>query len=159
MDPPPLQDNLFALPQITTTSDDYYTPAWIFDRLGLRFDLDPCSPPGGPHHVPADRYYTQEDNGLTAPWSGLVWMNPPFSKATPWVTRWTHHAEGVALLPLAKSLWFNNLWDNPAVSLTILPPSLKFISAANNGSVFTPCCLAAMGRQAVAAIGNFGNVR
>lgn len=26
---------------------EWYTPPAIFDRLGLRFDLDPCSPPGG----------------------------------------------------------------------------------------------------------------
>lgn len=34
-------------------SDEWYTPAWVFDALGERFDLDPCSP-GATHWVPAD---------------------------------------------------------------------------------------------------------
>ena len=28
-------------------SVDWYTPAWIFERIGLQFDLDPCQPTGG----------------------------------------------------------------------------------------------------------------
>ena len=28
-------------------SVDWYTPSWIFDRIGLQFDLDPCQPTGG----------------------------------------------------------------------------------------------------------------
>jgi len=29
------------------TSDDYYTPPFIFEGLGLRFEMDVCSPPNG----------------------------------------------------------------------------------------------------------------
>jgi hypothetical protein len=35
-------------------SDDWFTPPEIFAALGLRFDLDPCSP-GPDHWVPAAR--------------------------------------------------------------------------------------------------------
>jgi len=58
-------------------SSDWYTPPEIFDTLGLVFDLDPCSP-GPEHWVPARRVYTKADDGLTQPWEGLVFMNPPF---------------------------------------------------------------------------------
>src|SRR5690606_35780948 len=51
-------------------SDDYYTPAWLFDALGLTFDLDVASPPGGVEWVPAARFYTVEDDGLSQPWTG-----------------------------------------------------------------------------------------
>jgi hypothetical protein len=42
-----VQQQLIAVPQQLAGSDDYYTPRWVFDALGLRFDLDVAAPPGG----------------------------------------------------------------------------------------------------------------
>lgn len=81
-------------------SDDWYTPPEIFAALGLRFDLDPCSPGPG-HWVPADRIYTKADDGLSKPWAGLVFMNPPFGGRNghvPWLTRFLDHGNGVAIV-------------------------------------------------------------
>lgn len=91
--------SLFALPSdaYAVTSDDCYTPRWVFDAMGLEFDLDVAAPLGGPWHVPAARYYTAEDDGLTAPWDGLVWCNPPYSKYRPWAERWARHDRGVLM--------------------------------------------------------------
>jgi len=36
---------LFGQPQDQKTSDDYYTPKWIFEALNLRFDIDVAAPP------------------------------------------------------------------------------------------------------------------
>jgi len=69
----------------------------VFDAMALRFDLDVAAPPGGPWHVPAARWYTAEDDGLTQPWEGLVWCNPPFSRPAPWAKRWASHPRGVLL--------------------------------------------------------------
>lgn len=88
---------------IKVTSDDCYTPRWVFDAMGLAFDLDVAAPPGGPWHVPAARYYTAEDDGLAQPWDGLVWCNPPYSSITPWVHRWASHPRGVLLSMLAPA--------------------------------------------------------
>lgn len=90
---------LFDLPSdaIVVTSDDCYTPRWVFDAMGLRFDLDVAAPLGGPRHVPATAYYTAEEDGLTAPWAGLVWCNPPYSKFRPWAERWAQHPTGVLM--------------------------------------------------------------
>lgn len=90
---------LFTLPSdaFKTTSDDCYTPRWVFDAMGLHFDLDVASPPGGPWHVPCDRYYTAADDGLVQPWDGLVWCNPPYSNYLPWATRWAYHDQGVLM--------------------------------------------------------------
>ena len=94
-----MTEHLFALPSdsIAVTSDDCYTPRWVFDAMGLRFDLDVAAPPGGPWHVPCDRYYTAEDDGLTQPWEGLVWCNPPFSAFKPWGVRSSTCQRGVLL--------------------------------------------------------------
>jgi hypothetical protein len=100
-------DHLFALPSdsIAVTSDDCYTPRWVFDAMGLEFDLDVAAPPGGPWHVPADRYYTAEDDGLTQPWDGLAWCNPPYSNLRPWVDRWAAHDRGVLLATYAPEMY------------------------------------------------------
>jgi hypothetical protein len=53
-------------------SDEWYTPAILFNQLGLEFDLDVASAFNSPTHVPADRRYTINDDGLTQPWIGRV---------------------------------------------------------------------------------------
>lgn len=73
----PRQSVLFGSPQTEKTADDYYTPPHVFDALALRFELDVAAPPGGVPWVPAERYYTKEDDGLAQPWAGRVWMNLP----------------------------------------------------------------------------------
>lgn len=96
---------LFALPSdaCKITSDDCYTPRWVFAAMNLAFDLDVASPPGGPWHVPCDRYYTAEDDGLAQPWPGLVWCNPPYSKFAPWADRFAAHQTGIALMGFVQS--------------------------------------------------------
>ena len=91
---------LFSLPSdtIARTSDDCYTPRWVFDAMGLDFDLDVAAPPGGPWHVPCERFYTIEDDGLASPWDGLIWCNPPYSNFTPWADKFAAHMGGGALM-------------------------------------------------------------
>lgn len=89
---------LFDLDGPEITSDDWYSPAWLFLGMGLSFDLDVAAPVGGPLHVPADRWLTIADDGLTAPWEGLVWCNPPYSEPGPWCQRWAAHPAGGCLL-------------------------------------------------------------
>ena len=99
-----MTEHLFALPSdsIAVTSDDCYTPRWVFDAMGLHFDLDVAAPPGGPWHVPCDRYYTAEDDGLTQPWEGLVWCNPPYSSFGTWADRFAAH-DHMALMGFIQS--------------------------------------------------------
>lgn len=100
---------LFTLPsdQFKVTSDDCYTPRWVFDAMGLQFDLDVAAPKGGPWHVPAARYYTAEDDGLAQPWEGLIWCNPPYSNFWPWSEKWAAHMGGGVLMGivLPETAW------------------------------------------------------
>ena len=150
------QPQLFPTPQTERTSDDYWTPKWIFDAIGLTFDLDVACPPEGPAHTPCLRYYTQADDGLTQPWHGTVWMNPPFSASGLWVQKWLHHANGICLTVMSKSKWYDKLW-NGAHGCIALPPTLKFDNPhGTNGSIFIPCALWALGNKATTALANSG---
>ena len=150
----PRQQQLLAVPQTIETSDDYYTPKHIFDALALKFDLDVCAPPGGVPWLPADRYYTVEDNGLAQPWSGRVWMNPPYSQATVWVRRFMEHAHGIALMCHAKSAWHPLLWAD-ADACAVPYVYFDFVG----GSIASPVWFAAYGDECVDAIGRVGVVR
>ncbi|MBN9356206.1 MAG: adenine methyltransferase [Herbaspirillum huttiense] len=93
----------------TAKSVEWYTPAWVFQRLDIEFDLDPSSP----HDmtldwIPATKRYTVFDDGLSKPWYGRVWLNPPYSKWTQqWMRRMTAHANGIALVfSRTDAAWF-----------------------------------------------------
>ena len=72
-------------------SDEWYSPAWLIERcqefLGP-IDLDPAAAPSD-NPVSATRFYTIKADGLSLdnPWAGTVYLNPPFSKLKPFVTR------------------------------------------------------------------------
>jgi hypothetical protein len=79
-------------------SVEWYTPSSLFDRLRLRFDLDPASPNPPVPWVPAERFYSVE--GELLPWEGRVWLNPPYGpKVIPFVERMIEHDHGLLLLP------------------------------------------------------------
>lgn len=100
---------LFAAPVQSRETDERYTPQWIFDGLGLTFDLDPASPEGGGDCVPALAKFTKADDGLSRPWHGRVWLNPPFSESTAWADRFRDHGNGVFLGPVANGRWWVDL--------------------------------------------------
>ena len=145
---------LFDMPQTTRTSDDYWTPKWLFDALGLVFDIDVACPPEGPAHTPCKRFFTQADDGLAQPWEGRVFMNPPFSKVTPWVHKWLEHANEIAVLPFARSKWCNDVWQSKA-SICMLPSSMQYVQ----GSIFLPSMMIALGRENIEALRRLGPVR
>ena len=110
-------------------TDDWYTPPDIFDALGLIFDLDPCSP-GPAHWVPARKIYTKEDDGLVQPWSGTVFMNPPFGRRNghvPWLRKFLAHSDGVAIVrAYTSSAWFHQ-WAVKAQTMCFPRGKTKFI--------------------------------
>tara|TARA_Y100001949_G_scaffold174812_1_gene183116 strand:+ start:15104 stop:15712 length:609 start_codon:yes stop_codon:yes gene_type:complete len=80
-------------------SVEWYTPAWVFERLGVEFDLDPASPHDMESFVPAGRKYTVFDDGLSKEWFGRCWLNPPYGPDTGfWIRRMISHGNGIALV-------------------------------------------------------------
>ena len=157
------QTTLFSTPQTEISSDDYYTPAWIFETLGLTFDIDVAAPPGGIPWIPARRYYTMKDDGLAQPWEGLVWMNPPYSSPTEWVRRFIEHGNGIALLPTTKSKWFVSLWNHPQTKSVQVASSasgdLEFVRKGKEKHIMFPLLMWAMGDEAIEALHKLGRVR
>jgi len=88
---------LFPLEHEPNT-DDWYTPAWIFEGMGVEFGMDVCAPPGGIDWIPAAVSLSESDDGLTTPWVGNVWCNPPYSAPTQWCRKWATHTPGGCIL-------------------------------------------------------------
>lgn len=83
--------------------DERYTPAWVFEGMGVEFDIDLAAPPGGVSWIPAQTYWTKTDDSLTKDWRGLFsWCNPPFSRAAEFGTKWLDEIDdGVWLGPIS----------------------------------------------------------
>jgi hypothetical protein len=128
--------------------DEQYTPRWMFDHMGIEFDLDVAAPTGGAPHVPARRYYTEAEDGLVQPWSGLVFMNPPYSSAKPWVEKFMAHGNGIALLPFSKSQWFRDLWEQSSAISAVLKDVEFETPTDKKNKIFMQVALFAMGEQA-----------
>jgi phage N-6-adenine-methyltransferase len=89
-------------------SISWYTPPEIFDALNLIYDLDPCSPGLDKSFVPAIACYTEADDGLTSPWHGLTWVNPPYDNTRAWLRKLADHGNGVALVfARTDTAWFH----------------------------------------------------
>ena len=135
----------------TKDTDERFTPPWLFRALGETFDTDPASPVGGGDHVPARVKLTIREDGLTAPWAGFVWLNPPFSQATAWAREFMNHADGLWLGPVANAEWFTQLAG--VADRLWLMRDFAFLHPDHAGRRSSmPLAMAAIGERGVVAI-------
>jgi hypothetical protein len=100
-------------------SDEWLTPPEILKVLGP-FDLDPCAPVERLWDTAAS-HYTIEDDGLSQPWHGRVWLNPPFNRyqVARWLRRLAQHGSGIALLPARTetAMFYESVWPHACAVL------------------------------------------
>lgn len=132
-------------------TDDWYTPPWVFAGMAVRFDLDVCAPPGGVPWVPADRHFTIADDGLSEPWAGIVWCNPPYSSPTLWCRRWAHHSDGALLIRADLSTAGPHLAFSAAHAIYFAPKRIQFVNGRGGptGAVTFTTVLLARGAACV----------
>jgi len=105
----------------SSTNQAWETPAELLQTLATvfgRFDLDPCAPRKSRTRVPARVSLTDEDDGLSVPWTGVVFVNPPYGRGlSMWVEKARsevtagHAKTVVALLPARPdtAYWHENV--------------------------------------------------
>jgi DNA N-6-adenine-methyltransferase (Dam)/Protein of unknown function (DUF3102) len=101
------------------TNVEWYTPAKYIDlarRVLGEIDLDPASCAMAQDTVGAKQFFTKEDDGLTKPWPGRVFLNPPYTQ--PYIANFVDkliaereagHTEAAILLvnAFSSSKWFH----------------------------------------------------
>lgn len=107
---------------------DWYTPKWIFDELGIEFDLDPCHPKEKIPWIPVKKHYCLEDDGLILPWNGNVWLNPPYGReTTKWLEKMHNYRNGIALVfARTDCRWYHD-YIIKADGLLFLKGRVKFV--------------------------------
>ena len=91
------------------TKSEWTTPAALFDSLDrlFGFTLDACATP---ENAKCSRFYTREQDGLSQPWDGIVWCNPPYRGLGKWVRKAFEESQnGATVVLLAASVHVERL--------------------------------------------------
>ena len=86
------------------SSDEWVTPPEIVRTLEVEFgpfELDACA---RPENAKAPQFYVKTDDGLSLPWKGRTWLNPPYSNPGPWLRKAVAEVSGVGGCPLVVAL-------------------------------------------------------
>ncbi len=140
-------------------SNAWLTPPGIIQALGT-FDLDPCAAPDLRPWDTAAVHIAPPEDGLSWPWYGRVWLNPPYSDIERWLGKLADHGQGTAIVfARTETRWFvEHVWER-ATAVLFLHGRLHFHlpdgsrAAGNAGG---PSCLVAYGRSDAVALAGAG---
>ena len=140
-------------------NDEWLTPPHVLEAFGP-FDLDPCAPIERPWPTAA-RHLTIADDGLSQPWEGRVWLNPPYgAEAGKWLARLAEHGNGIALI-FARTetrTFFEQVWGK-ADALLFLAGRIHFHNIKGERAPMNagaPSVLVAYGLDNVVSLDNCG---
>lgn len=144
---------------VTDGHDEWLTPKHITDSLGP-FDVDPCSPGDRRPWDTAKNHYCEAQDGLSMPWFGDVWCNPPYGKETfVWLEKLANHGNGLALIfARTETIGFHaQVWDK-ASAVFFFKGRLKFcrVDGSTADTSNAPSCLVAYGDTMVKRIQDSG---
>lgn len=134
----------------------WLTPPAVVRALG-EFDLDPAGAPG--HELARETYLLERgQDGLTLPWRGRVWLNPPYDRApaAAFLRKMVQHNHGSALIfaRTDTAIFHEAVWG-AATSVLFIKGRLTFLdatgtpAAANSGAA---SCLVAYGPEDARAL-------
>lgn len=140
-------------------TDEWLTPPEILRPLG-QFDLDPSSAIGQ-LWMTASTMYTVQDDGLSKPWFGRVWLNPPYArKIGKWMDRLASHGNGIALtFARTDTAWFHRAVWGKADAVLFLRGRIRFMKPDGSRPIGTcggPSVLIAYGKDNVASLERSG---
>lgn len=130
-----------------TGENEWYTPPEYLDaarEVMGGIDLDPASSAIAQQVVGAARFFTRDDDGLTKPWRGRVWLNPPYSQpdiahfCSKLVTEVAAGAVEQAILlthNYTDTAWFHEA-ESMAAAICFTRGRIKFVSS--DGEVCAP---------------------
>ena len=123
----------------SSATDNWSTPQDFFDKLNdeFHFTLDVCA--DETNHK-CEHYYTKEIDGLSRPWIGTIWCNPPYGrKIGEWVRRayissQIGSATVVMLLPArTDTRWFHDyIYNKSNTEIRFIKGRLKFGGCKNS---------------------------
>jgi hypothetical protein len=120
----------FFATRTESTRDDWQTPLYIVSCLG-KFDLDPAANVLNPTRLAMEGYTV---NGLTKPWTGRIWLNPPYgAECRNWLQRLASHGNGIALIPpRVGSKWFHRAVFKTCDAILFLEGRIAFLDGGMN---------------------------
>lgn len=119
----------------SSATEEWATPKWLFDELHKQFgfELDVCATDD---NAKCSRYFTKELDGLSRPWTGVCWMNPPYGETIGlWMEKACRAAEkGATVVCLVPARTDTSWWHDWAMKgeVRFLRGRLKFGDAKNS---------------------------
>jgi site-specific DNA-methyltransferase (adenine-specific) len=97
--PPSVQKLASMNVHFSSATPEWETPQALFDELSHifgGFTLDPCATT---QNAKCTRFFTREDDGLSQPWTGKVFVNPPYGREIgKWVRKAYEESQNGALV-------------------------------------------------------------
>jgi phage N-6-adenine-methyltransferase len=119
----------------SSLTDEWATPDSFFSPFDAEFGftLDACALP---ENTKCARFFSPDDDGLSHPWTGVVWMNPPYGRSIGrWMQKaWESSCEGATVVCLVPSRTDSAWWHDYAMKgeVRFVRGRIRFSGSSDN---------------------------